>query len=209
MLVHTLIPPVRTLPEPAVFAILDRLDEVFTDFIRGRLGVSVFARHHLSQFGLVPIGHVVFLPLVLLGLLLPFPRVLIEILLLPFPLHGQVVAEFALFPLLAVALLEKLAEDGFWVDAEGHFLHLDRFEQLGGFPLRLLRGFLFFLALGLLGVLAFLLGGFGGRGLGGELGDLFFGAAAFFVLHAEGLVLHDLGRGGFDFWGVVFFGSHG
>ena len=51
MLVHAFVSSIRTSPEPAVFAVLDGVDEEFAHFIRGGFGVSVFAENDLAQFG--------------------------------------------------------------------------------------------------------------------------------------------------------------
>lgn len=48
MLVFALIAAVRTRPEPAILAVLNRLDEVFTDLVRGRLGVAMLAQDDLA-----------------------------------------------------------------------------------------------------------------------------------------------------------------
>lgn len=52
----------------------------------------------------VPICHII----LLLRFFLSLPRILIQVLLLPFPLYSQIMAKFALPPLLAIALLVKL-----------------------------------------------------------------------------------------------------
>lgn len=73
MLVHALVAAVRTRPEPAVLSVLDGVDEVFAYLIRCRFRVAVFAHNHLPQLLLVPVFHAI----LLLGLLVRFPRVLV------------------------------------------------------------------------------------------------------------------------------------
>ena len=90
-------------------------------------------------------------------------------------------AEFALPPFLAVALLVEYAHHGLRIYAKGHFLDLDRLEELGSFLLSLLGGCLFFLTGSFLGGFAFLVGGLGLGGLGLDLGDFFLGLGAFFL----------------------------
>ena len=50
MLVHALVASVRTGPEPAVFTVFDRFDEVFAYFVRGGFGVTVFAEDDFAEF---------------------------------------------------------------------------------------------------------------------------------------------------------------
>lgn len=180
MPIHAPIAAVRTSPEPAVLADLDGLDEEFADFVCRRLRVAVLAHHHQPQLLLVPAGHVI-LALLLLLLLVLLPRVRVQVALLALAAHVQVVAELALLALLAAALLVELAQHRLRVDAEGHFLHLHRLEQLRGFALGGFGGGFLALAGGFLGVFAFLFGGFGVRGLGLDGFDLFLGGAAFFL----------------------------
>ncbi len=177
MPIHALIATVRTRPEPAILPNLHRLNEEFTHFIRRRLRVPMFTHHHQPQLLLVPPRHII-LPLLLLLLL---PRIRIQVPLLALPPHIQIVAELALLALLAAALLVELAQHGFRVDAEGHFLDLHRLEELGGFALGGFGGGFFALAGGLFGFFAFLFGGFGVGGLGLDGLDLFLGGAAFFL----------------------------
>lgn len=156
MLVHALIAAIRTRPKPTVFAVLDRLDEVLAHLVRRRFRVAVLGHDHLAQLLLVPVLH----PIFLLPLLVRFPRVLIQILLLSLPLHRQVVRELALLSLLAIPLFVELADDRFGVDAEGHLLHLDGFEKRRCFKPRFLGRGLFFLPLFFLRLFSFLLGRF-------------------------------------------------
>jgi len=186
MPVHAPVAAVRTRPEPAILTDLDGLDEELADFVGGGLRVTVFTHDHLPQLLLVPPGHIIF-PLLLL---LPFPfatfpRIRVQVPLLAFSSHIQIVAELALLALLAAALLVELAQHGLGVHAEGHFLHLHRLEQLGGFPLGGFGGGFLALARGLFGFFAFLLGGFGVGGLGLDRLDLFLGGAAFFLGRGE------------------------
>ena len=50
MLVHAFVASVRTRPEPAVFPVLDGLDEEFADFVGCCFGVAVFAEDDLAEF---------------------------------------------------------------------------------------------------------------------------------------------------------------
>ncbi len=177
MLVHALVAAIRTRPEPTVFAVLDRLNEVLAHFVRRRFRIAVLGHDHLPQLLLVPVFH----PIFLLPLLLRFPSVLIQVYLLHLPLHRQVVRELALLPLLAIPLLVELAHDRFRVHAEGHFLHLHRLEECRRFQSRFLRRRLFLFPLFFLRIFSFLLGRFRRRGLGLELGYLFLCCRSFFL----------------------------
>ena len=179
MPIHAFIAPIRTCPEPAILAVLHRLNEELAHFIRCRLRIPMFTQHHLPQFLFVPTRHIILL--LLLILILTLPRIRIQVPLLALPSHLQVMTELALFPLLAAPLFIELAEHGFWVDAEGHFLDLDGFEEFGGFPLCGFGSGFFALTGGLFGGFAFLFGGFGVGGLGLDVFDLFLGGAAFFL----------------------------
>lgn len=116
-------------------------------------------------------------------------------------------AELAFLALLTIPLLVEHAHHRLRVHAKRHLLHLHRLEQFRRLSSRLFGCQFFLLALRLFGVFALLLGRFGGGGGGLDLGDGFFGGRALFVLHAEGFVLDDFGRGGL-FGGVVFLGRH-
>lgn len=195
MLVHAPIAAVGTRPQPAVFPVLDRLDEVFADFVRGGFRVAVFAQHDLPQLRLVPRRHVVFpsaaaffpFPFFTIIVFLLFvPRILIQIPLGTLPPHLQIMAEFALLPLLAVALLEELAHHRLGVHPEWHLLDLDRLEQFGRFAFRRFRRGFFALPGGFFGVFPFLLGRFGGAGLRLDGFDLFLRGGAFFLFFCAG-----------------------
>ena len=211
MLVHALIASVRTRPEPAVFAVFDRVDEVFAYFVGGGLGVAVFAQDDFAEFGcrivsallypsntlsvtsqepeskaetvntFIPINHIILLPLFLFPLLLRIPTILIQIPLLAFPLHRQIVAELAFSPLFAIALLVVLTQYRLRIDAKRHFLDLHRLEEIGGFTFGLFRRGFFLFALSFFGVFAFLFGGLGRGGLGFDGLDLFLGLGSFFL----------------------------
>lgn len=105
MPIHALIAPVRTRPKPAILADLHGLDEVLAHLVRRRLWVPVLAHHHLPQLLLVPLRHIIFLLLLLLSL----SHIRIQVLLLALPLNIQIVTEFALPSLVAIALLVELA----------------------------------------------------------------------------------------------------
>ena len=179
MPVHAFIAPVRTRPKPAILAVLHRFNKELAHFIRRRLRIPMFAQHHLPQFLLVPTRHIILFLLLILTLTLP--RVRIQIPLLALPPHLQIMTEFALLPLLAAPLFVELTEHGFWVDAEGHFLDLDGFEEFGGFPLRGFGGGFFALTGGFFGGFAFFFRGFGIGGLGLDVFDLFLGGASLFL----------------------------
>ena len=72
----------------------------------------------------VPFGHVVFL----LRLVFSFPRVLVQILLLPLPLHGQIMAELAFLALLAIPLLIECTQHRLRIYPKWNLLYLDRLE---------------------------------------------------------------------------------
>lgn len=97
-------------------------------------------------------------------------------------------AEFAFLALFAVALFEEYAQDCFWVDSKGHFLHLHGFEEFGRFAFRGFGGGFFSLLLRFFGFFSFLFGGFGGGGLGFQLFDLFLSRRTFFLEWAGMLV---------------------
>ena len=125
----------------------------------------------------VPLGHVVFL----LRLILSFPRILVQILLLPFPLHGQIMAEFAFLSLLAVPLLVKCTQYRLRIHPKWHLLYLNRLEQLCCFSFCLFRGRFILFSLRFFGLFSFLIGGFGLGGLAFDLLDLFLGLCSFFL----------------------------
>ena len=72
----------------------------------------------------VPFRHVVFL----LCLVFSFPRVLIQILLLAFSFHCQIMAEFAFLALLAIPLLIEYAQHGLRIHTKRNLLDLDRLK---------------------------------------------------------------------------------
>jgi len=84
----------------------------------------MFTDDDIAEFLFIPVFHIVLL--LLLSLL--FPSVLIQILLSHLLDHFEVMAEFAFPSLVAVPLFEELAENSFWIDAEGDFLYLDWLE---------------------------------------------------------------------------------
>ena len=77
----------------------------------------------------VPLGHVIFL----LRLVFSFPGILVQIFLLSFPLHGQIMAEFALLSFLAVPLFVKCTDYRLGVHPKRHLLDLYRLKQLCSF----------------------------------------------------------------------------
>lgn len=132
MFVHALITAVRTRPKPSVFAVFDRLDEELAHFVGCRLGIAVFAEHHVPQLLLVPLLHtILLLNRIFLGFLLFFfliSSICVQTSLVNFALDSQVMREFALPAFVAVTLLVELTEDSLGVDTEGYFLNLKRFE---------------------------------------------------------------------------------
>jgi hypothetical protein len=84
-----------------------------------------------------------------------------ELALLAYSKSAFLVAGAGVSTFLAVPGLEELAQDRLGVDAKRHFLRLHRLEQIGDLLLRLLRGSLLPLALGLLRVFALLVRGLG------------------------------------------------
>jgi len=95
------------------------------------------------------------------------------------------VRELALLPLVAVAILEKLADHRLWVDAKWHLLDLHGLEELGGLALGGFGGGLFLLALLFFGLLFLLLGRLRGGGCLLDLLDLLLCRAAFFLRVGE------------------------
>jgi hypothetical protein len=152
----------------------------------------MLAHHNISQLLFIPLRHIVLLLFIRILILLLVPIVRIQTPLLRLALHVQIVREFALLALFAIALLEKLAQNSLWVDAKWHFLDLDGFEELGGFSAGLFCGGLFFLACELFGFFALLLGRPACSSSGLDLFYLFLGGSSLFVFHAKGLVDGDL-----------------
>ena len=72
----------------------------------------------------IPLGHVIFL----LRLVFSFPGILVQIFLLSFPLHGKIMAEFALLSFLAVSLFKKCTDYRLGVHPERHLLDLYRLK---------------------------------------------------------------------------------
>ena len=146
--------------------------------MRGSLGGKVFYGLGMRRLTFVPLRHVIFL----FGLVFSFPRILVEVLLLAFPFHGQIMAEFALLSLFAVALLIKRTYYRLRIHTKRYLLHLDGLEQFCGFSLRLLRSCFVFFPLRFFGLFSFLIRGFGLGGLALDLLDLFLGLGSFFLM---------------------------
>jgi hypothetical protein len=180
--VHALVSSVRTHPEPAVLLILHRLNEEFAHLICGRLRIPVFTQNHVAQLLLVPIHHLIVLLGLLLRLLLSISGIRVQAPLLCLALDIGVVRELAFAPFIAMALFEELAEYGFRIDAEGHFLHLDWLEKLGDLSLGVFRGFLFLLALQFLGFFFLLVGRLCRPSGCFDSFDLLLGGATFFLV---------------------------
>ena len=125
----------------------------------------------------IPLGHVIFL----LRLLFSFSGILVQVLLLSFSLHGQIMAEFALLSFLAIPLFVKGTDYRLGVHPKRHLLDLYRLEQLCCFSFGLFRRGLFFFSLSLFGLFSFLIWGFGLSGLRLDLLDLFLGLGSFFL----------------------------
>ena len=131
---------------------------------------------------LIPLGHIILLLLLLLRLLLGVPRISIQTPLLTLPLNRQIMTELALLPLLTIPRLEKQAQHSLWIDAEGDFLRLDGFEEICGFLSGRFGGGFFLLTLGFFCGLALFFWCCAGCLLGFNMGDLFLGCSAFFLL---------------------------
>jgi hypothetical protein len=189
MFVKTFVSTIWTYPEPTILLVLDGLDKVLAHFVRCRLRISVFALDHIPQLLFVPLSHVVLLLCLFLVLLVSVVRV--QTPLLSLALHIGVVRELAFLALFAIALLEKLTENGFGVNAEWHLLNLDGFEELGDFFAGLLSGRLFFLLLELFCRFLLFVGS-ASCGGGVDLLDLSLRGSTLFVFHTKGLVDGDL-----------------
>jgi hypothetical protein len=166
MPVHTLIPAVRTRPEPAVLPLLHGRDEILAHFVCCRLRIPVSTQHHFPQLLLIPIIHLIFLQILLPLRLLLLPRILVQIPLRALPLNIQIMREFTLLPLFALSLLEKLAQHRLGVHPKRHLLDLHRFEEFGCFEARLLGGVLLFFFGFFFGFFALFIRGFVGLCLG-------------------------------------------
>lgn len=202
MLVHALVAAIRTSPEPTVLAILNSLDKVLAHLIGRRLGVAVLGHDNTAQLLLVPINHIILLPVFILLLLLQLSRISVQTLLLSLDTLTQVMRELALPPLLTSTLFEKLTQHSLGINTKRHFLDLDGLEEFGGFAFCGFGGGLFLFACSLFGGFSLLVGGQVGGG--GDLLDCALGGSSFFVLHTKGLVDGDLfGRI------VLLFGRHG
>lgn len=70
-------------------------------------------------------------------------------------------AEFTLSPFITMPLFIKLTQNSLGIDAKGHFLDLDGFEEFGGFAGGGVGGCFFFFALQFFGFFAFGFGAFG------------------------------------------------
>lgn len=180
MSIHALISTIRTRPEPTIFLILNRLNEIFAHFISRRLRITMFTQHHISQFRLIPLINRILFFAISSGLRIS--RVRVQIPLRRFSLDTQVVAEFTLFALVAVSLFIELADHSLWVDAKRYLLYLNGLEEFCGVAFGLFFGSLFGGSARLLGFFLFLVGVFVGFGLCFELGYLSAGASSFFLL---------------------------
>lgn len=178
MLIHALITSIRASPEPAILLVLDCLDKVLADLVGSRPRVTVLAHHDTAQLLLVPLIHGIGLLLILLVL----TRIGVKILLGRLALDIHVVAELALLALLTTTLLVEDTKNGLGIHTEGHLLHLDRLEQLGGFTLGPLGGGLFGLALCLLGFLLLGIERLVRCGHRIQLLNLLLGGSSFFLL---------------------------
>ena len=153
VLVHALVAAIRAGPEPTVLAVFDGGDEVFADLFGGGFGVAVFREDDLVEFGFflgvssllnliftyfvgvwggkhtfIPVSHIILFPVPLFLLFVLLPCVLIQILLLRFPLYAQIVTKFALLPFFAVPLLVEYAHHRLRVHTKRYLLHLHRLE---------------------------------------------------------------------------------
>lgn len=189
MLIFALVAIVGADPEPSVKAVLDGLDEILADLVRGCLLVALLGENNRPQLLLIPVRRS-FGPLFLL---LFSPGICVQAPLVRLPVQLHVVGKFALLSFLAVALLVKNTQDGLRIDAKGHFLDLGGLvQQLFDLLPRSLGSQLLLLALGLFGGLLLLLGGTAALCLSLHLLDGPLGGTTLLVLHAKGLVLDDL-----------------
>ena len=78
MLVHALVAAIGTSPEPTILAILDSLDEELAHLVGCRLGVTMLGHDDITQLLLIPISHIILLPLLILLLLFQFSRIGIQ-----------------------------------------------------------------------------------------------------------------------------------
>lgn len=179
MSVHALITTIRTRPEPTIFLILNRLDEIFAHFVGRRLRIPMFTQHHISQFRLIPLINRIFFFAISSGLRIS--RIGVQIPLGGFPLHTEIVTEFTLLALVAVSLFIELAHHSLGVHAKWHFLYLDGLEEFCGILSGLFFGGLLGGSTRLFGFFLFLVGVFVGFGLCFELGYLSAGASSFFL----------------------------
>lgn len=190
MLVHAFITSVRASPEPTVLAILDGLNKVLANLVRGGLGVAMLAHDHIPQLLLVPISHIILLLRLFLLLLVDFSGISVQRLLGAIDI--QIVTEFTLLAFLTSTLFEELTQHRLGVHTERHFLDLDRLEQLGGFALCGFGGELFLFTGFLLGLLALGLGRLCCVFCLLDLLDVFLCGSTLFVFHTERLVDGDL-----------------
>jgi hypothetical protein len=179
MSIHALITTIRTSPEPTIFLILNRLNEIFAHFVGSRLRIPMFTQHHISQLGLIPlVNRILFFAI---SSIIRISRIRVQIPLGRFSLDTQVVTEFALFALVAVSLFVELAYHSLWVNAKGNFLYLDGLEEFCSILFGLFFGGLFGGTTGFFGFFLFLVGVFVGFCLCFELSYLSAGASSFFL----------------------------
>lgn len=208
MLVHALVAPVGTDPEPAILAVFDGLDEELADLVRRGLLVALLRENDRPQLLLVPVCR----GLHLLLLVLIRPGIGVQTPLLDLALVLEVVRELALLALLTVSLFEEDADNSLGIDTEGDLLDLGGLVEQGLLlPLGILCGLLLLLPLSLLGLLTFLLGSAARFRHGAELSNLLLRSTALLVLHAKGLVGHRLLGGGLDLGATLvgLLGRHG
>src|SRR5947209_2721111 len=116
-------------------------------------------------------------------------------------------AELAFLAFLTCSRFKELAEHGLRVDAERHFLNLNRFKEISNFLFRSLCSSLFLRTRLLLGFFPLLFWRLVGFGLCLELRNLFGGSTAFLILHSKRFVFD----GGFRLLRLVspcLFGRH-
>lgn len=141
MFIHAFITPIGANPEPTIFLVLDGLDEVLADLVGRRSRVPLLAKDDLAQLLLIPVLHSILLLLFLFAGL-RIAGIGVEILLSGLPLDVQIMAELALLPFFAVALLVEDTDDGLGIHTERNLLSLEGLEQLCCLLLRIFFGLL-------------------------------------------------------------------
>lgn len=180
MLVHALVTTIGASPEPSILLVLDSFDEILADLLGRRSGVAVLAKNNAAEFLFIPFIHSILL-LFLFFILLDISGIGVEILLGSLALQVQIVTEFALAALFAVALLVENTDDRLRVDAKRNLLHLYGLEEVCGLPFGVFCGLLLCFTTTLLCFLAPVVGVLVGLVLSLHLSDLALGLGTFFL----------------------------